>query len=173
MHCDESTQTTVLWRSDARPEVTTVDSDLAKAIAWADAHPCAWDVATQTRSRALGRDSCEHTGWAQRSMAPGAILERVRKLHYLATASDAFRGPATIFTWRARFTLEHYREPGFTGGFFRQHDDKHHRLCMSMDYTPETLDAVVSRFLEWCGRDYKTEYVTLNFEIVRRMDRPD
>ena len=43
---------------------------------------------------------------------------------------------------------------------------------MTLDYTPETLGDVVTRFIDWCGRDYRTEYVTLNSEIVRRMDQP-
>jgi hypothetical protein len=170
MHRDELTQPTSIWRSDIRQEVNTTDPALADVIAWADAHPCAWDVVCQTKSKAFGRGSCDYIGWAQRSMAPAAMLERVRHLHGLATGRDAFQGPASIFAWRARFTLEHYRESGFTGGLFRQHDGKYQRLCMTMDHTPETLTEVVSRFIEWCGRDYKTEYVSLNCEIVRRLD---
>lgn len=172
MHREESTQTTAVWQSDARPEVRTTDPALAGVIAWADAHPCAWDVVTQAKSKAFGRGSCDYIGWAQRSMAPEAILERARHLHGLATGRDAFQCPPSIFAWRARFTLEHYREPGFTGGLFRQHDGMHQRLCITMDYTPATLGDVVSRFIEWCGPDHKTEYVTLNCEIVRRLDRP-
>ena len=172
MHLDEHTQTTTVWTSDVRPELHTTEPMLAEVIAWADAHPCAWDIVTHAKSKAFGLGSCEYIGWAQRGMAPEAILERASHLHGLATGRDAFQGPASIFAWKARFTLEHYREPGFTGGLFRQHDGQFHRLCMTLDYTPETLGDVVSRFIDWCGRDYRTEYVTLNCEIVRRLAPP-
>ena len=172
MHLDEHTQTTTVWTSDVRPELHTTDATLADVITWADAHPCAWDVVTHAKSKAFGLGSCEYIGWAQRGMAPEAILERASHLYGLATGRDAFQSPASIFAWKARFTLEHYREPGFTGGLFRQHDGQFHRLCMTLDYTPETLGCVVSRFIDWCGHDYRTEYVTLNSEIVRRLDRP-
>jgi hypothetical protein len=171
MHRDEHTSTTTVWTSDVRPEIGTTEPPLAEVIAWADAHPCAWDVVTRARSKAFGLGSCEYIGWAQRGMAPTAVLERARHLHGLAEGRDAFQGPASIFAWRARFTLEHYRDKGFTGGSFRQHDGQFHRLCMTMDYTPETLGDVVTRFIAWCGRDCRTEYVTLDSKVVRRMDR--
>jgi len=170
MHRDEFTQSTIVWRSDVRPEVRTTNPAFADILMWADGHPCAWDVVCKTKSKAFGLGSCDYIGWAQRGMTSEAILERVQHLYGLASGRDAFQGPSSIFAWRARFTLEHYRDKGFAGGFFQQHDGNYPRLCMTMDYTPETLEDVVSRFIEWCGRDYKTEYITLNCEVVRRMD---
>jgi hypothetical protein len=172
MHSDEHTKTTTTWTSDVRPELHTTEPALADVIAWADAHPCAWDVVTHAKSKAFGIGSCEYIGWAQRGMAPAAILERASHLHGLATGRDAFQGPASIFAWKAHYTLDRYREPGFTGGLFRQHDGQFHRLCLTLDYTPGTLGEVVTRFIEWCGHTYRTEYVTLNSEIVRRLDHP-
>jgi len=172
MHSDEHTKTTPTWTSDVRPELHTTEPALADVIAWADAHPCAWDVVTHAKSKAFGLGSCEYIGWAQRRKDPEAVLERARHLHGLATGQDGFQSPASIFAWRARFTLERYREAGFTGGLLHQHDGRHFRLCMTMDYTPETLDGVVDRFVEWCRRDYRTEYITLDCRVVRRMDQP-
>jgi hypothetical protein len=157
----------VYWRSDQRPDVSTDVAELAEAIAWADANPHVWDIVTHTKSKAFGHCSCEYIGWAQRSMEPEAILERVRHLHALVTGKEAWGGPAAIFAWRARFTFEHYRDPGFTGAFFRQHDGRHERLCMTLDYTPDTLEEVVDRFMQWCGRDYPTTHVTVGGTVVR------
>ncbi len=163
-------RTTTVWRSERRPDVTTTDPALARVIAWADAAPDAWHIVTHRRSKALGLDSCEYIGWAQRGMAPEAILERARHLHGLATGGDPRLGPSAIFAWRVRFTLAHYRDAGFTGGLFRQHDARHERLCLTLDYTPLLLQSVIDRFLEWCGRDYRTAYVTLNGRGVRRLE---
>ena len=162
----ETHSKTVIWRSDKRPEIHTTNPALVSIIEWADTHPCAWDVVTQTQSKAFGRYSCEYIGWAQGSLAPESVLERVRHLHDLAASRDSFQGPESIFAWRAQFTLEHYRDAGFDGGLFRQHDGKYHRHCLVMDYTPDTMEEVVTRFIEWCGRDQSTAYVTLNCELL-------
>lgn len=170
MRSREIKHTATVWRSEVRPDVRTSERALADVIAWADDHPHAWDIVTQTKSKALGVGSCDYIGWAQRGLSPEAILERVRHLHGLITGRDAMWGPASIFAWRARFTLDHYLDAGFTGGFFRQHDGTFERLCMTLDYTPDTLEEVVSRFAQWCGLDYRTAYVTLNSEIVRLVE---
>lgn len=170
MRSEEMTQTRTVWRSDVLPEVRTSDQKLAEVIAWADGHPCAWEVVTTSKSKAFGIGSCEYIGWAQRAITPEAVLERARHLHGLITGRDAMPGPASIFTWRARFTLDHYKDHGFTGGVFRQHDGTFERLCLTMDYTPDTLEEVVSRFAQWCRHDYRTAYITLNSQIVRRVE---
>jgi hypothetical protein len=158
-----------VWSSDVLPEVATDAPALAEVIAWADRHPHVWKIVTGARSKAFGLGSCEYIGWAQRGAAPEAVLERARHLHGLVTGRDARPGPSSIFAWRARFTFEHYRDRGFTGGFFQQHDTRFPRLCLTLDYTPATLEAVLDRFLAWCERDHPTDRVTLNGAIVRRL----
>lgn len=146
--------TIVRFVSDILPEVHTQDPELGKTIAWADANSYVWKVVTGTRSKAFGRDSCEYIGWAQRSQASEAILERARHFHTcvdpnvrhgLEYRTTGIRG------WRARFTFEHYQDKGFKGGFFQRFDGRYDRDCMTLDYTPETLSQVVRNFMEWAG----------------------
>lgn len=70
----------------------------------------------------------------------------------------------TIWNWKARFTLEHYKDEGFTGGFFQAHD-RFARGCMSLDYTPETLPEVVKRFYDWSGNS-DTRKITVDGEEI-------
>ena len=164
--------TNTLYRSEARPDVCTECPKAAEAIAWADANMRVWQIVTSRRSKAFGLGSCVYIGWAQKSMAPEAILERVEHLHRLATGTEPHLSPNHIQCWAARFTFERFRERGFTGGFFQQHDDRHARLCMTLDYTPETLPDVVDRFLLWCGNLHHTARVTVNGETVRTPGGP-
>lgn len=162
-------KTTTIYRSEQRPEVCTDDQGSADAIAWADQHPHAWKVVTGTKSKAFGRSSCVYIGWAQKSMAPEAILERLEHFHRLATGTEPHLTANHIMCWRARFTFEHYRDAGFTGGFFQQHDATYPRLCLSLDYTPDTLEEVIDRFLQWCQHDYQTARVTVDGKVVRQL----
>ncbi len=159
--------TTTLYRSNKRPDVTTDERDFAAAITWADANPHVWDIVSHKRSKAFGLGSCEFLGSAQRSMAPEAILERARHFHDLVTGREPHLGPSHFFVWRAQFTFQHYKESGFTGGFFQQHDERYPRLCVTLDYTPDTLKEVIDRFLAWCGRDYQSVRVTVDGKVVR------
>ena len=79
-----------------------------------------------------------------------------------------------IFGWRARFTLEHYRCKGFGGGCFQQHDGQYNRSCLNLDYTPDTLDEVIERFLAWCDVGYKfpTASVSVNGKTIRKFKVP-
>lgn len=153
---------TTFYRSEARPDVCTDCPKAAEAIAWADANMRVWQIVTTTRSKAFGRGSCVYIGWAQRGMAPEAILERVEHFHRLATGTEPHLSPNHMQCWAARHTFERYRDKGFTGGFFQQHDERHARLCMTLDYTPETLPEVVDRFLRWCGNLHHTARITLD-----------
>ena len=65
------------WRSQVRPELVVTDGryDLP-VLRWADAYPHVYKIASGTRSRVFGRNSCAHIGWAQRSKAPAAVFER-------------------------------------------------------------------------------------------------
>ncbi len=161
--------TTTVYRSTKRPDVVTDARDLAQAIAWADANPHAWDIVSHKRSKAFGLGSCVYIGWAQRSMAPEAIIERIAHLHRLVTGTEPHLSREHFFCWRARYTFEHYRDKGFTGGFFQQHDERHPRLCMTLDYTPDSLPEVIDRFLLWCGTLHHTDRVTVGGAIVRQL----
>lgn len=167
MNTLEQTRTTVIYRSDVRPDIRTTEPAYAPAIAWADAHPHVWRIVTGSRSRAFGLGSSEYIGWAQRSMEPDAILERARHFAGLLERPGQWSAANSIFTWRARFTLDHYQAKGFTGGFFQQHDDRYPRSCLVLDYTPETLPDVLDRFCVWMDRYFETTRVTVNGLTVR------
>ena len=159
------------FRSDVRPEIATESPELAEVIAWADDNPVAWEIVTRTRSKAFGTGSCVYIGWAQRNSAPEAVLERVRHFRELVDGGDCWmrkrEGDDSIFVWRARFTLEHYRDKGFRSGFFRQHDARYPRSCLTPDYTPETLQQVLDQFCAWMDRYYNTTRITVDGKTVR------
>ena len=87
------------WRSQVQPDIVVTDDkhDLP-VLRWADAHPHVYEIASGTRSKVFGRNSCAHIGWAQRGKAPAAIFERIRTLY------DGLRDPLKgggIFQWQA------------------------------------------------------------------------
>jgi tRNA/tmRNA/rRNA uracil-C5-methylase (TrmA/RlmC/RlmD family) len=88
-------------------------------------------------------------------------------MHELGEGKSPYHDRDSIFVWRAKFTLEHYQDKKFTGGFFQQHDAKYPRSCLTLDYTPETFNEVLDRFCAWMDRAYDTDYVTINKMIVR------
>ena len=157
-----------VFRSEVMPEVQTTLPALARTIAWADDHPLVWKVVTGRRSKAFGFGSCVYIGWAQRSKAPDAVLERVGHIHELVECQQPYYAPDSIFVWRARFTIEHYQEQGFKGGFFQQHDAKYPRSCLTLDYTPQTFEQVLDRFCAWMDRYYDTCRITVDGKTVRR-----
>jgi len=162
------------FQSDVRQEITTTDPHLAEVIVWADKHPVAWDIVTKIRSKAFGVGSCVYIGWAQRSQSPEAILERLRHFKELVDGGDPRmrirEGDDSIFVWRARFTLEHYRDKGFRGGFFQQHDSNYPRSCLTLDYTPETLEQVLDQFSSWMDGSYDTRRLTVDGETARTFE---
>jgi hypothetical protein len=159
-------QTGILWRSDLRPDVTTDEHELARVIAWADQHPHAWDIVTHQRSKAFGIGSCVYIGWAQRSMAPEAILERAAHLHRFVVGIEPHLSPNHLQCWSARHTFQHYRDRGFTGGYFQQHDASYPRISLTLDYTPETLPEVVQGFLRWSSNLLSAARVTVDGKTV-------
>jgi len=161
------TTTNTVYQSELLPEIRTLNPSLARAIAWADDHPVVWRIVTGRRSKAFGLGSCEYIGWAQRSKKPEAILERARHIHELGEGKPPYHDPNSIFVWRARFTIEHYQDRRFTGGFFQQHDANYPRSCLTLDYTPETFEEVLDRFCAWMDRAYDTDRVTVNGRVVR------
>ena len=169
MKAETIQHTTTLYRSEVRPDVAIDDRALGEVIAWADQHPHAWKIVTGKKSKAFGRGSSEYIGWAQVSKAPEAVLERLRQFHEQVMGRDPHIGPSHIMVWRAQFTFQHYQHAGFRGGFFQQQDAKYPRLCLTLDYTTDTLEEVIDRFLEWCGRDYQTVCITLDGKVVRKL----
>ena len=166
------TTTTVVYRSEVLPAVHTTLPALARTIAWADAHPGVWKIVTGRKSKAFGPGSCVYIGWAQRSMEPEAVLQRARYMRELIECQQPYYTPDSIFVWRAAFTIQHYQDKGFTGGFFQQHDAKHPRSCLTLDYTPETFEQVLDRFCAWMDRYYDTRRVTVNGQSARTFPLP-
>lgn len=117
-----------------------------------------------TRSKAFGRKSCEYIGWAQNSSSPAAVLERVNHFYSLFCGTDP---QPPMFMWRAKFTFDHYKDPGFCGGFFQQWDEKFPRGCMTLDYTPEALEEVIDRFVLWTGKLTSGIRITVDKQTVR------
>jgi hypothetical protein len=153
----------VVFRSDLRPEISTSSEELAKAIAWADANPAAWAVVLQTRSAAFGKNSSTYIGCA-RGDGVGPAVDRVA--HF---AFECQRDDEDFWRWRARFTLAHYHDKGFKGGFFRQWDGQYSRGCCYLDYTPATLEEVIDRFVLWCGDRFLTREVRVDDEKAVRV----
>jgi len=153
--------------SEVRPEISTARPDFEQVIQWADDHPVVWDIVTATRSKAFGRGSCVYIGWAQNSMEPDAILERARYFKELEDENSPCHKEESIFWWRPQFTMKHYQEKGFRGGFFQQHDAQYPRSCLTLDYTPETIELVLDKFCAWIGSTYDTQRVTLDGKTVR------
>lgn len=161
--------------SDFMPEVTTSTPGYAEAIEWADANPVAWRIVTQTKSKAFGRGSSFYLGCVQDGKDPETVLERVAALkfeldrprHYDAKVGIA---PVDDFhLWKVKFTLAHYEDRGFKGGFFQQIDVAgYSRGCSHLDYTDETLPEVLRRFQEWCDQGYKfeTQHVQIDKRVV-------
>ena len=161
------TITNTIYQSEVLQNVRTKDPSFAHTIELADNNPVIWHIVTGSKSKAFGLGSCVYIGWAQRSMETDAILERARHLTELAENKSPFHNPDSIFVWRAQFTLEHFQDKGFTGGFFQQHDAKHPRSCLTLDYTPATLEEVLDRFCAWMDLCHNTERVTVNETTVR------
>ena len=154
-----------VFRSEVRPDVESGYQSDGPVLKWADGNPVVWDIVTTRRSKAFGVGSCEYIGWAQRSMAPDVVLERVRHIHGRITRS-ALR-PDCIFQWRAEFTLGHFRDRGFTGGFFQQWDASFPRSCLTLDFTPETLEQAIEHFCGWMDKFFRTVRITVNGKTVR------
>ncbi|NUM55778.1 MAG: hypothetical protein HUU46_19225 [Candidatus Hydrogenedentes bacterium] len=167
----EQTTAHRIYTSDDLPCIQTEDERLAKVIAWADGHPYVWQCVCGRRSKAFGKNSSVYIGWAQRSDAPSAILERARHLYELVHGEYPYASENSIFVWRAKFTLEHFGDKEFTGGFFQQHDEKYPRSCLVLDYTASTLPDVLDRFEQWMDKYHDTTRITVDGETVRTYPR--
>ena len=159
--------TTTFYQSEVLEHIKTSHHGFAPVIKWADAHPVVWRIVTGHRSKAFGLGSCEYIGWAQRSMEQDAILERAQHMFELVECKQPYYTLDSIFVWRAKFTIEHFQDKRFTGGFFQQHDAKFPRSCLSLDYTPETFQEVLDKFCAWMDKCYDSDHITVNGQIVR------
>jgi hypothetical protein len=167
MRTQQFTYVKTVFKSDVCPEVSTEHPHLGQVIQWADEHPAVWDIVSKKRSKAFGLGSCVYIGWAQNSTAPDAILERLRQFKDLLEGYSAYDEDDSIFTWRAQFTFKHYMDKDFRGGLFQQYDAHYPRSCLSMDYTPDTLELVLDKFCEWMDHTYDTRRITIDGKTVR------
>jgi hypothetical protein len=163
----ESNVVVVTYSSDLHPEVTSTSDVDGPVIEWADANPVAWKIVTTHRSAPFGKKSSTYMGWAQGKDTPAAVIHRLTILREVLTGDkDDF------WRWRARFTMEHYHDKSFKGGFFKQFDEKYSRGCCDLDYTTSTREQVIDRFLAWCdvGCKFPTREVRIDDKTVRRFD---
>lgn len=155
-----------IYQSELLPAVETSDPRLREVIAWADSNPAVWRIVSGGRSKAFGPNSSVYIGWAQRSMAPEAMLERARHFRSLVVETERHAVGPSIFTWRAKFTFAHVGDRGFTGGFFQQHDEHYARNCLVLDYTPELFSEVLAKFKAWMDPYYQTQGITVDGRVV-------
>lgn len=139
--------------SEERPEIETTDERLAEVIAWADENPVAYKIVTSRRSKAFGLGSSSYMGWAQNSVEPGAVIERLAVLKH-AFYQNGGHMPAEFWSWRAMFTLTHFEHEDFHGGLFQQHarwenGKEYARNCVILDFTTLSLERVLDRFWGW------------------------
>ena len=144
-----------IYRSEKFLEIWSESSRDKETIEFLDEHPVIMDIVTKTKSKAFGRKSCVYIGWAQKNNSPEAILAKVHTFIQELEKSG-------IFGWKARFTLNHYKNKGFKGGFFQQWDEQFPRGCLSLDFTPESLAEAIEEFRAWCGDIYYTKRITVD-----------
>jgi hypothetical protein len=158
--------------SSVLPEIDVTADNYAKVIEWADATPNVWAIVRGNKSAHWGRNSSTYVAYGRGESAEGACHRASVLMAYatLGRASEAHGVPESdLFGWSARFTIEHYKDKGFRGGFFQQFDGQYQRGCISLDYTPSTLDLVIDRFVDWCGKMFTTREVWIDKKVVRRV----
>ena len=162
---------TTMYVSEMSPDLETSNKQLGQVLAWADDNPSAYEVVTTGKSRAFGRGAARHIGWAQKSDSVEAIIERLNTLHSALAITE--RPGQAFCRWQANFALERVNEVGFTGGLFQQHslwsDGKvYARDCKYVDYTPETLEDALDRFMVWMSNTFRKETVRITVEGVTK-----
>ncbi len=161
-----------MWESLELPQIQTTDPVVGEAIIWADQEAPVWHLLASRRSKAFGIGSSIYIGWAQNNRSTDALLERLRHFHQLVReANSENRRLAPIQAWAAKFTFDHFYDQEFAGGFFQQHVGKYPCNCLTLDYTPETLEAVMDKFCEWMDRSQQTAKITLDGKTVRVFPR--
>lgn len=162
MRASERVVRVPVYASEVRPEIATEHEAFANVIAWADEHPQAYRIVTASKSKAFGLGACTYMGCVQRGNGADSVLERLAHLKRSLEGSGHGRSDEDFWSWRARFTLDHFGERGFTGGFFQEHnvwtDGKEYpRHCTYLDYTPTTLEEVLDRFVLWADSSNRYE----------------
>ena len=170
MKTNTTTETHTEYQSEIHPEITGTGERARRAIEFLDAHPVALDIVTGERSKAYGIGSCVYIGWAARSDASRAVIERLARFADEVTGKQPRSHAGTIFNYKARFTLEHFNDEGFLGGFFQCHD-KFPRGCMTLDFTKETLPDVVKRFYDWAGNSDTTRVTIDDCDVLPELWR--
>ena len=132
----------------------------ARAVRWADRNPVAWEIVTTERSRAMGLGAPEYEESARLSTGSEEVLARVVRLHELVL--EARKRPNSLYAWRATFAMEHFHDPGFTGAMFAQCAGRKERFHLLLDYTPQTLVEVITRFAAWTYHGSPVTHITLN-----------
>jgi hypothetical protein len=152
------------YRSSAYPNICSCSERDVEAIEFIDKSPVVFEIVTGDKSKAFGADSCVYIGWAQKNNRTPAIINRIKTFMRILSGEFAGEQKGTIWNWRAQFTLDHYNDKGFKGGFFQAHD-RYPRGCLSLDYTPKTLQEVIKWFYGWsCNSE--TQRITIDGEDV-------
>lgn len=155
------------WQSTVHPGLMTEDVSLVTALEWADAYPVAFHIVTEKRSVVFGRDCSEYAGLHRDGTDPDSVLRRIDHLRQ-ETLKEG------IFGWRARFTMDHYllgrssAERRIRGDLFRLWDGEYHRSALFLDYTGDTIEAVIDQFVAWCDPSYKKVEVHVGDRLGRR-----
>jgi hypothetical protein len=154
MRTEEETVKETWYISEAYPGIRTTNERDGSVIEWADKNVVIYDIVMERKSKAFGQDSSAYIGWAQKNNSTSAILEKMRAVKDETARDD-------IWGWRARFTLKHYKDKGFRGGYFQQWD-RYPRNSLYLDYTPETMDEAIKHFVGWMDGYYDTKKITVD-----------
>jgi hypothetical protein len=169
------------FQSEAYPDLVSEYEADGPLLEWLDAHPVAYRIVTGSKSKAFGRSSSHYMGGPLgKNPGPAIIISRLGAF-WSELQRERWPGARTgddFFLWAAHFTLDHYDDKGFTGGFFQQHDGEYWRWCAFLDYTPELRDEVIERFVGWCEDKtgtifgYKTKSICIDKRAVRGPQPP-
>ena len=163
------------YRSEKYPEIYSKNEKDGEMIKWLDENPVAYFIVTETKSKAFGKNSPFYADWAQNNNSNWAIIEKLTSLkNYLKTEKwivDTWKNEDTR-NYQAKFTLEHYNDEGFTGGFFQQWTGEKAWSGTTFDYTPELFNEVLREFRKWISYDHKTTRITVSIggKIVKEIN---
>jgi len=165
------------YRSEKCPEIFSNDGRDREIIEWLDENPVAYSIVTGTKSKAFGKNSSFYVTWVQNNNSVAAVIEKLATLkRHLSDKVEKWLVETwrneTIFNYRAKFTLEHYKDKGFTGGFFQQWDGEKSWYGTTFDYTPELFNEVLREFRNWIGYSHGTTRITVSIEgkIMKEID---
>ncbi len=155
--------------SDVDETIRTLDEKLKDIILEADKRPVVYEIVRGTRSKAWGKNAHHYLACGKGDNVNDILYRAGILLNYatLDRISPQHGVPEdNFFGWSARFTIEHYHD-GLRGGFFQQFDGQYTRGCATVDFTHETRDEVIDRFIKWCGAAFETREVRVDHKTVR------